>query len=238
MSSSNIIRVGGQELQQVIVLDTLRSWQPAKPDEGFRPVPLGGEDLPEPPEVEEEELPPPPPTMLEEEALRRIEEAREDGMKKGREQAQAELSTVSEALAQALAATGALRGKLMHEAEEDLLKLSLLIARKVLLREFSGGPAALAGLVRGAVDLASDGGEVVVKLSPEDYALVANCREFGELLSETRSVTLKGDPAVARAGCLVETVRGNIDAGMDAQLDEICRVLAEEKNAHREHAGD
>ena len=231
MSSSKIIRSGG-EPQRAYVLEKLGAVLiPQEPD-GFRAVNLGCEDQEE---LETEpELPPPPPTMLEEEALRRIEQAHQEGLKKGKQQAEAELDKVSEALAQALLATGALRAQLLHESEEDLLKLSVLIARKVMLRELSWDPGMLAGLVQGAVELASDGGEVVVKLNPEDYALVAEGRAFKELLSETRCITLKGDPSVGRAGCLVETARGNIDAGLDAQLEEILRGLTEEKSARRE----
>ena len=234
MSSFKIIRKGG-EPQRPYVLGQLGSEMPAQESDVFRAVELGYEDAEEEVEVE---LPPPPTTMLEEEALRRIEQSFQDGLKKGKQQAEAELSKVGEALAQALLATGAVRGKLLHEAEEDLLKLSVLIARKVILREISCDPGVLAGLVRGAVELASDGGEVVVKLNPEDHAVVLECSEFKELLSETRCITLKGDPAVARAGCLVETVRGNIDAGLEAQLDEIFRGLAEERSARREPADD
>ena len=160
-------------------------------------------------------------------------------MREGKKNAEAALATVSEALAQALLATGSLRGRLLQESEEDLLKLSVLIARTVMLRELSCDPGILAAIVQGAVELASDGGEVVVRLNPEDHARVAQRPEFSAAPGERQRVTLKGDPAVAAAGCLVETVRGNIDAGIEAQLDEIYRRLFEEKNARRgEHGAD
>ena len=160
-------------------------------------------------------------------------------MKEGRRLAETALAKVSEALAQALLATGSLRARLLQESEEDLLKLSVLIARTVMLREFTCDPGFLATIVRGAVDLASDGGEVVVRLNPEDYAQVAERPEFAGISGDKRRITLKGDPTVVSAGCLVETVRGNIDAGLDAQLDEIYRRLCEEKCARRgEHVID
>ena len=69
------------------------------------------------------------------------------------------------------------------------------------------------------------------------HALAEKAQEFKELLSDNRCITLKSDPAIARAGCLVETVRGNIDGGLDAQLEEIFRELTEEKAARREDLG-
>lgn len=229
MSSSKIIRKGG-EPQRSYTLEPLGISLPSLEPEAFRAIRLGCE---EPPELEPE-LPEPPACIPEEEALRRIEQAHAEGLRIGEEQARAELAPVSEALAKALVGIGALRAQLLHEAEEDLLKLSVLIARKVMLREFACDPGILAGLVHGALELASDTGEIVVRLNPDEYAIYKDCPEFEELLSGKRSIRLKGDPAIGRAGCQVETARGNFDAGLDAQLDDILRRLTEEKSARRE----
>ena len=235
MSLSKIIPKGG-EPQKSYTLVPLGGELPQREPGGFRAIPLGGELK----DAEPEEEPClPPPCIPEEEALRRIQQAHSDGAKEGSRQAEAALAKVSEALAQALLATGSLRARLLQESEEDLLKLSVLIARSIMLRELSLDPGILAGMVQGAVELASDGGEVLVRLHPDDYARVAGRPEFATVSGEKRRVTLKGDPAVVAAGCLVETVRGNIDAGLEAQLDEIYRRLFEEKNARRsEHVAD
>ncbi|HJV34589.1 FliH/SctL family protein [Geomonas sp.] len=202
----------------------------------FRPVTLGGEE-PEPAlnaaETEPAEAAPPV-CIPEEEAHRLIREARAEGYRQGKEEAEAAFATVTETMGKALAALGSLRAQLMHEAEEDLLKLSVLVARKVMLREFACDPGIMVGLVQSALEVASEGGAVLVRLNPDEYQVLIDCREFQELLQANPSITLKPDPAVGRAGCLVETMRGNIDAGVDAQLDEILRRLCEERTARRE----
>lgn len=201
--------------------------------EGFKAVALGARE-PEPDESpEEEELPPPPPMILEEEALARIAEAREEGMREGKRQAEMELSSVAEALAQSLLQTQALRERVLCESEEDLLLLAVAIARKVVLAEISLHPEILARVVRGAVEALSEGDQVVVRLSRDDYRQAADCPEFAQLLQEKRRISLKADPALPPGGCLVETERGNIDAGLESQLDEILRRLLEQKNARR-----
>ena len=235
MSWSKILRQGG-EPHKSYTLEPLGGELPQWGGGGFRAVQLGESEKDSEPE---EEAYQPPPCIPEDEALRRIEQARADGLKEGGKQAEAALAKVSEALAQALLATGSLRSRLLHESEEDLLKLAVLIARSVMLRELSLDPGILAGMVQGAVALASDGGEVLVRLNPDDYALIAARPEFSAVSGERRRVTLKGDPAVPGAGCLVETVRGNIDAGLEAQLDEIYRRLCEERCSRRgEHGAD
>jgi flagellar assembly protein FliH len=237
MSLSRIIRKGG-EPQRALTLEPLGDELPTLEQCGFRAINLGCEDKDQA-ETEDAQPCEPPPCIPEEEALRRIDQAHADGVKEGRRVAEASFARVSEALAQALLATGSLRARILHDSEEELLQLSALIARKIMLREVACDPSILAGMVHGALEHASDGGEVVVRLSPGDYALVVGRPEFAGLSGENRRITLKEDPAVASAGCLVETVRGNIDAGLDAQLDEIFRRLTEEKSARRgEHGED
>jgi len=198
---------------------------------GFRAVQLGQQEQGDAePEVEPYQ---PPPCIPEEEALQRIEQAHADGVEEGKRQAEEALAQVSEALAEALVATGALRARLLQESEEDLLTLSTLIARKIMLRELSWDPSILTGMVRGALELASDAGEVVVRLHPEDYEYVAGRPEFAGLSGDKRRIAMKGDPAVPSAGCLVETARGNIDAGLDGQLDQIVRRLGEARSERR-----
>lgn len=238
MCSSKIIRKLEERTLASYTLAPLGGALPQLGADPFRPVRLGSEE-PEASESGEAEAAAPPPGIPEEEALRMVGQARAEGVQEGRAQAEAELAAVTEALGQALLATGSLRAQLMHESEEDLLRLSVLIARKVMLREFACDPGILAGLVHGALELACGSGEVVVKLNPDEYLVVADCPEFQKLLAENRGIVIKGDPTVGRAGCLVETVRGNIDAGVDAQLDDILRRLTEEKSArHEEESGD
>ncbi|MBJ6751782.1 FliH/SctL family protein [Geomonas anaerohicana] len=232
MSSSKIIRKGVES--EAYTLEPLGGvLVPPAGQEVFRPIQLGGEEAP-PVEEEEETEVPPPAVIAEDEALRRIQQAHVEGIKKGRQQAEEDLAKVSEALAQALLSTGALRAQLMHDAEEDLLKLSVLIARKVMMRELSLDPGLVAGLVHGAVELAADEGEIVVRLNPEEYQVVAYSPQFQALTRDRKKIALREDPTLGPASCVVETVRGNIDAGLDAQLEEIMRRLSEERNARRE----
>jgi flagellar assembly protein FliH len=176
--------------------------------------------------------------MLEEEALRRIRQAHAEGLKAGKEQAEADLATVSGALAQALLATGSLRAQMLQESEEDLLQLAVLIARKIIQQELSLDPGLLARMVHFSLQLASQTGEVVVRLHPQDYAVAVRSGELQRLVEAKGEVSIKEDPTIVSGGCIVETVRGNIDAGIEAQLEEVSNRLHEERNTRREETAD
>ncbi|MBJ6724745.1 FliH/SctL family protein [Geomesophilobacter sediminis] len=222
--------------ERVFVRDQLGAAPKSEEKAAFQPISFG---LPEPveeavAEPEEEILPPPPPGIPEDEVARMVEQAYEDGARDGKLQAQTELSSLCEALGEALVTLGPLREQLMQESEEELLKLAVAVARKVILREITLDPAILAGMAAAAVEFATREDEIVVRLNRAQYQQLAEDPEYVRLFADNRRVSFKGDPALPAASCLVETVRGNIDAGVDSQLDEILRRLIEEQHTRHE----
>lgn len=167
--------------------------------------------------------------ISEDEVDRREQAAFNAGMSEGRRQAEESLAHVSEALAKALLSTGGLRQRVMQESEEDLLKLAIVIARKIILQEISIDRRILVNIVKAAVSNVSEGDEIVVRLNPTDYEVVADHREFFPPANEKRKMLLKADDTIPGGGCLVETSMGAIDARIEAQLDEIFRRFMEDR---------
>src|SRR5579872_615588 len=80
------------------------------------------------------------------------ERGQADGIAAGRAQADAELRPVLEQLGKTLSDLSSLRSKVRRSAEEDLVKLSLAIARRVMHRELTLDPESISGLVKVALD--------------------------------------------------------------------------------------
>jgi len=248
MSSSNIIKLNRSEEEGFVCfnfqeLTEKEDFEAASCEDGdnFVPILLGrcreqdairvGEDDSEadaaPVEAAEEEI---IPGISEEEAARKVQAAFNEGVREGSRQAEESLSKVSEALAKALLSTGGLRQKVMQESEENLLTLAVMIARKIILQEISIDRRILVSIVKEAVSNVSDGDEVVVRLNPADYEIVADNKQFSPGANEKRRMTLKADENIPSGGCLVDTSMGAIDARIDAQIDEIFRRFTEERS--------
>src|SRR5581483_1495379 len=75
----------------------------------------------------------------------------EQGLREGREEAATFVKSSSERLAQTIADLVSFKRKLRTDAEMELLKLSLAIARRILNRELTADPEAMHGLVYAAV---------------------------------------------------------------------------------------
>ncbi len=164
---------------------------------------------------------------LEQQLERRARESREAGHREGeaagRAQAAAALQPVLEKLAHSIQEIAGLRPQMMREAAADLVGLSLGIARRILHRELSVDPAALEGLVSGALQKLPGQEISRIRIHPE---LEPGVRQA--LTREGRGgLTLIADGTLERGAVLVETARGKLDASLETQLAEIGRGLAD-----------
>lgn len=245
---SRIIKVGAVDSHPLsitsydfdIVFDEQSPREDLPESTGFVPLFLGGSSPrvapdPVPPPVEETVVSPPDlPGMVvlsEEELQSRVNEVFQNGLEEGRRQAERGLANVFKSLRDGVAALNDLRSRVVKESEEDLLKLAVMIARKVIQQEITQSPRVLSRIVAAAVSECSDRDRVVIHLNPNDYAVVAADRQvFLGALGEEGQISLISDDAIGPGGCLVETATGTVDARIEAQLDELYRALLEERS--------
>jgi flagellar assembly protein FliH len=165
---------------------------------------------------------------LESSMERRIAEARQSAYREGetaaRTQATAQVEPLLEKLARSIHELSEMRPKLRHEAEGDLLKLSLAIAKRILHRELSADPESLAGLVRVAMEKIRMQEVVRVRVHPQHQATV---QQIVTRLSGGIAVEILADHRLPLGGVVIETTRGEFDASVDVQLREIERGLAD-----------
>ena len=113
---------------------------------------------------------------LQQQAEQRVREAHAAGLREGeaagRQRAAAEMQPAIDRLARSVQEIAGLRSRLRAEAEADLIKLSLAIARRVLRREIAIDPEALHGLILGALEKL--GGQEIarVRVHPSHAAMV------------------------------------------------------------------
>ena len=167
---------------------------------------------------------------LEHECERRVREARQTGHREGEEaarrQSAAGVNAAIERLAESAATIAALRPRLRHDAEADVVQLALAIARRILHRELAVDPEALHGLVR--VALAKlDAREIArVRVNPSHVPLLRAALEQAGSPAQ-----VVDDPAQPPGAVVFETSRGNLDASVETQLQEIGRGLADRLRA-------
>lgn len=166
--------------------------------------------------------------MIETEAARRAAEARQRGFDEGRVSGEQAAWKQLEPLLARMARTVedlTLAGRqLRRDAEADVVKLAVTIARRILHREIQVDPEALLGIVRAALDRLDARELHRIRLHPDDLPRI---RPEIERLSLPKRVEMIADPSLERGALIFETARGTLDASFETQLDEIDRGLAD-----------
>ena len=110
------------------------------------------------------------------------------------------------------------RGKVQREAEPELVRLSLAIARRILRRELNVDPESLLGLVKAGLERLEAADVHRMRVHPEHASILA-----GLLAGAARSVEIVADPGLPVGAVIFETSRGSLDVGLETQLKEIER---------------
>lgn len=187
-----------------------------------------------PPDDAAPEPPPKPHAGGREDAQQAFERIRQEAFEEGagseRRHWAPRLQAAEERLARAVADVASCKARLRREVEREMVELALAIARKVVRRELTVDPAALAGIARAALDRVSARDIVRVRVAPAGREPLQ--KALAELDPDAE-VTVEADASLAAGGLVIETARGTLDASIDGQLEEIENGLADRLEARR-----
>ena len=165
-----------------------------------------------------------------------IERGRQEGRQAEREAQAAAVAAAEEQRVRQ--ATGLIesfaeeRDRYLHAVEQEVVKLALAVAARILRREAQMDPLLLTGAVRVALGQLSNSTEVRLRVPAADLEL------WTETIALLPNLAVK--PAVAadekmRLGdCVIETSLGSVDLGIRSQLAEIERGFFDRAGAARQ----
>lgn len=113
---------------------------------------------------------------------------------------------------------------LRKQAEGDLARLAVAIARRILHREIQVDHDALLGLIKAALAKIDQREIHVVRTHPDNVDLVQRVLEPGRT---QKRIEIAGDARLDRGALIIEASRGQFDASVETQLEEIERGFAD-----------
>jgi len=146
----------------------------------------------------------------------------EQGERAGHEAGSKRAEAMLRRLTQTLDELADLRRTMVRATERQMLQLALAIARRVVRREVAIDQDLTMALARVALDRLGDSTTVSIRLHPDDFQATIGDRQQ-DLIG--RHVTVVADAGISRGGCRVESDFGYVDAGVDAQFQELARAL-------------
>ena len=164
----------------------------------------------------------------EREAARKLDQARREGyaegLAAGRHQSEEQFRPAIQGLAETLASLARLKENIRDETIQDLVRLAISVAARVIHREIGVDPEALAGLVQAAFTKLQSREINRVRMHPSLEPMI---RKLLQQASAPKNLVLMADPGLKPAEVFFETSQGILDASVETQLREIERGLVD-----------
>jgi len=161
-----------------------------------------------------------------------LSEAYNEGYAKGSEQGfsdgKAEADRLIERLHTIVEKTMDKRQEILHETEQQIIELVLLISRKVIKVISDNQKSVVMSNIVHALRKVKGRGDVVIRVNIADLKLVsAHTKDFLQAVESIKNITVLEDTSVDKGGCIVETDFGAIDARISSQLSELEQKILE-----------
>jgi hypothetical protein len=162
------------------------------------------------------------PTVLSEEIARLEREAEERGYELGRARAENELRAAVDGAGALVDRLEMIAPERASEVAHAIAELALAVAKRIVGHEVRVEPSLLCGALEAAVSTINGSPEAHVLLNPSAVDKVRLAWEalHGRAYLGKRWV-FEGDPTLPIGGCTVRYEHGFVEAGLEAQLEEI-----------------
>jgi|GEM_PF-1198960 len=121
------------------------------------------------------------------------------------------------------------RTRRILESEEEILKLAIDIAERIIRKEISQSGVNWFEMVKEAVKKVAGATEVTIRVSAEDEAyLIQHLSEVQKLLTESPSIRVISDAALEPGDVVIQSNLGQLDARIKEQLASMLKSLREE----------
>ncbi len=162
---------------------------------------------------------------------------REQGLREAREAFASESQELADLLRRMVGEFEAARREVTEAARVELLDLAVALAEKIVGPMAVFDPQAARVNLAKVLEMHGSGGDATIRVHPEQLAML---REFcGRLTAGGRlagTVELVGDERVSRGGAVLETLRGQIDASIETQLNNVVSAVVGPRRTRSDQA--
>ncbi len=136
----------------------------------------------------------------------------------------AEVSQDCQALKALIAKLNQFYDKVLAGHKEEIARLSVEIARKVLVQKVQKGDYEIESIIKEALKNAPTRQDLVARLNPEDMTQCQKTLQNDDS-GAFAGVKLVADPNIGRAECVLESPKGTIESSIDEHLEQIGKAL-------------
>lgn len=144
------------------------------------------------------------------------------GERAGIESGNEKFESVVNSIKQGLSELKKIRQDIYLETEQEIVKLAMAIARKIVCNEISVNKDTVVNVVKDAVKQVEGNEKVKVKLSCKDFEFIKS--EKPGIIDKITNIENAGfimDESICDGGCIIETESGDIDSRIEKQFQAI-----------------
>ncbi|MFO7839130.1 MAG: FliH/SctL family protein [Desulfosalsimonadaceae bacterium] len=150
------------------------------------------------------------------------EEGYAEGKKDGRSEVEKELHTAAQALAEGVEQVSRLRESLFSRSREDMVRLVMAVARRVIEAEVEKNEDIIVKTVNRTIDSAVEAEQYYIRVNPADLEKVKeNEPLFLAAMKGLENIQFIADEAISPGGCRAESRAGDVDATIESQMEKI-----------------
>lgn len=171
------------------------------------------------------------------EAARRIDEARaradeieatayqagfQQGEEAGKRLGEQKVEAVLRRLQALVDETARQQDQAIHESEQELVKLAILIALQVIHRELQQDPSVILDTVRAGIERLRRASRLTLRVSPQDYPFLEEHMDtLRAMAPSTTPLSVEPDPTIAHGGCRIVCNTGEVDATIETAVHKL-----------------
>jgi len=172
-----------------------------------------------------------------EKRVRLEKEAYEKGFEQGRKDGLAlekrQMEEKGKQLDALLSEISQLKRRICSESEGELLKLSILIAKRIIREEVKIDSHIIGKTIHSALKYLVDKSHIRILISPDDMEEVRQILPDLAILTKGGQFQLIEDNAIERGGCILETGFGRINATIEDELGMVEKEIEQEFKSHQ-----
>jgi flagellar assembly protein FliH len=164
------------------------------------------------------------------------QEGFESGIQQGIQQRYDEAEPLVSQISSVLAQLNSLRQVVRFQAEEELVKLALQIAKNVVAKEIKLNNSVIKNIVQAALQETEVQGKIYLFLHPDDYEFLVDSKsDLERYLSDEQSLVLRQNPEMKAGSIYVESDEEIISRSIDGQFDKLEESLTQQTENRHSH---
>lgn len=155
------------------------------------------------------------------------------GEKAGIESGNEKIKSVVNSINQGLSELIKIRQDIYLETEQEVVKLSMEVARKIVCNEIRVNKDTVVNVVKEAIKKVEGNERVKVKLSCKDFQFIKSVKPaIIDKITNIKNVGFEMDESTPDGGCIIETESGDIDARIEKQFQAVEEAFESINKAH------